>query len=103
MATKIADAFNIGDKFAFGAMQSLGEGTDKLIIPVFSVATALVVLYFVFGAFFYIKSEGSKEEAEKARKMMTHAITGFILLLFAFLVLQYIPQFFNLSGLDIIK
>lgn len=93
----------IKDFFGFGDITSLGQGVNKLIAPMFSVAAALVVIYFLFGAFKWLRSQGNKEELEGARQMITHAIIGFIILIFAFFVLQYIPQFFELPGLDIIK
>ena len=93
----------IGDFFGFGGITSLGGGTQLLINPIFSIATTLVIFYFLFGAFKFLKSAGNKEEVQGAREMMTQSIVGFIILIFAFLALQYIPQFFNLPGLDIIK
>lgn len=95
--------FKIGDWFGFGNIKSLGEGTQQLVNPFFSIAATLVVLYFLFGAFKYLRSGANKEEMEGARQMITQAIVGFIILMFAFLILQFIPQFFNLPGLDIIR
>ena len=95
--------FNIGDWFGFGDIKSLGEGTQTLVLPFFSMAASLVVIYFLLGAFKYLKSGGNKEDMEGAKQMITHAIVGFIILMFAFLILQFIPQFFNLPGLDIIR
>lgn len=94
---------DIGKEFGYGWITSLGEGTNKLVIPLFSVASFLVILYFLLGAFKFLKAGGNKEEVEGARQMITHAIVGFIILMFAFFILQYIPQFFKLPGLDIIK
>lgn len=80
----------IGDVFGFGEIKTLGEGTSRLVMPAFSLATALVVIYFLLGAFKYLKSGGNKEEVEGARQMITHGIVGFIILMFAFLVLQFL-------------
>lgn len=93
----------IGERFGFGDLKSLGEGVNQLVKPMFSVAATLVIIYFLFGAFKWLRSAGNKEEIEGARNMITHAIIGFIILMFAFFVLQYIPQFFNLQELSIIK
>lgn len=94
---------NIGDCFGFGDIRSLGEATSRLVVPAFEITAAIVVIYFLIGAFFYLKSGGNKEEVERARNMMNHAIIGFIILMFAFFILQFLPQFFNLPGLDIFK
>lgn len=94
---------DIGKEFGFGWIETLGQGTEKITSPIFSVATFLVVLYFLLGAFKYLKAGGNKEDMESAKQMISHAIIGFIILMFAFFILQYIPQFFNLPGPDIIK
>lgn len=94
---------DIGSCFGLGNIASLGQAISLLVMPVFSLATTAVVIYFLWGAFNYLKSGGNKEEIANAQQMITHAIIGFIILIFAFFILQYIPQFFNLTGLDIIK
>ncbi len=81
---------DIGAFFGFGHITSLGEGTSKLVMPIFSIATFLVILYFLLGAFRYLKAGESKEEVEAAKKMISHAIVGFIILMFAFLILQFL-------------
>lgn len=84
---------DISEKFGFGDITSLGEGTSKLIAPIFSIAVVLVILYFLFGAFKYLRSRGEKEELEAAKQMIYHAIIGFIILMLAFLVLQFLLSF----------
>lgn len=81
---------NIGEKFGFGDIRSLGSGTSLLVNPIFSIAAVAVVIYFLLGAFKYLKSGGNKEEAAGAQQMITHAIIGFIILMFAFLILQFL-------------
>ncbi len=90
LVTPVHAKVDIGDTFGFGNIRSLAEGTQKLITPTFSIATTLVIIYFLFGAFKYLKSGGNKEEIEGARQMIIHAIIGFIILMFAFLILQFL-------------
>lgn len=93
-----AAPIDIGSQFGFGNIKSLGQGTSTLVTPVFSIATGLVVLYFVFGVFDYISSGGSKEGVEKAQKKITQSIVGFIILMFAFLSLQFLlSALFNIE------
>lgn len=95
---------NIGEKFGFGDIKSLGEAISFLVVPGFSVAAAMVVLYFLFGAFKYLQSRGSKEEVAAAQQIIVHSIIGFIILMFAFLVLQFLlSSLFGITGLEIIK
>ena len=92
----ITHAFNIGDKYDFGNIGSLGQGINLLVAPAFSIATLAVVIYFLIGAFTYLTSGGDKENVGNAQKMITHAIIGFIILMFAFLILQFIPEIFGI-------
>lgn len=94
----------IGQEFGFGNITSLGQGTNLLIAPVFSIAAAIVVIYFLLGAFKYLRAGENKEEVEGARQMITHSIIGFIILMFAFLILQFLlSSLFRITNLQIIK
>lgn len=94
----------IGEQFGFGDIKSLGDAISKLVVPGFSVAAAIVVLYFLFGAFKYLQSRGNKEEVAAAREIIIHSIIGFIILMLAFLVLQFLlSSLFGITGLEIIK
>lgn len=86
---------NIRDIFGFGNISSLGEGTSLLVIPAFSIAFVGVTVFIVVGAFRFLASGGDKESIAKARGMITHAIIGFLILMFIFLILQFIPEFFG--------
>lgn len=87
----------IEDEFAYGYIKSLGQGVSLLVAPTFSLAAAVVTIYFLIGAFKYLTSAGDKEAAASGRAMITHAIIGFIILIFAFLLLQFLPEAFGLK------
>lgn len=90
-------------EYGFGDIGSLGEGLSRLAPATFSIATALVVFYFLVGAFKLLTSAGDKEAVASAREMITHAIIGFIILMFVFLVLQFVlSSLFGITGLKII-
>lgn len=94
---------DIKEHFGFGNIGSLGEGTTRLVVPAFQVTAAAVVIYFLLGAFKYLRAGGNKEELEGARQMIVHAIIGFIILMFAFLVLQFmLARLFNIENFQII-
>ncbi len=81
---------DIGKEFGFGQITSFGKITSLILPAIFSIATFLVILYFLLGAFKYLKAGGNKEEVEGGKQMITHAIIGFIILVFAFLVIQFL-------------
>jgi len=94
----------IGDCFGFGGIPSLGKVTGDLMTPMFSIATALVTIYFLWGAFKFLISGANKEEVAEARQMITHAIIGFIILMFAFFILQFLlNRLFDITDYQIIK
>ncbi|MBI3103503.1 hypothetical protein HYZ05_01025 [Candidatus Daviesbacteria bacterium] len=102
-ASTTAKGVDIGSKFGFGDITSLGCGTSRLVKPLFQVAAFLVILYFLLGAFRFLKAGGNKEDMDSARQMITHAIVGFIILMFAFLILQFLlARLLNISDLKII-
>lgn len=97
-------AVDIGGQFGFGYVRSFGEGFSLLVGPAFSVATAAVVFYFLIGAFKYLSSGGSKEEVASAQQMITHAIIGFALLMFLFLILQFLlARLFGITEFQVIR
>lgn len=69
------------------------------IVAVF-LELAGVALFFmiIIGGFNYLTSEGNPQKAEAAKKIITSAIFGFILLSLSFLILKLIYQF---TGVDI--
>ena len=68
----------------------MGQGTSLLIPGIFSFAFFLVIFYFLLGGFKYLKAGGNKEEVEGGRQMINHAIIGFIILMLAFFILQFL-------------
>jgi len=95
---------DIGKEYAFGDIKSLGEGTDRLVGPTFSIATVAVVMYFLFGAFKILTAGADKEAMGNARNMITHAIIGFVILMFAFLILQFLlSSLFGIKDFQIIQ
>lgn len=89
-------AVNISEAYGFGDLKSLGQGIDRLVYPAFFLAMLAVTMYFVYAAFKLTTSGGDKEAVGEAKKMITHSIIGFILLMFLFLILNFL--FYRLFG-----
>ena len=89
---KLLAQVNIGNEFGFagGEFDNLGSALTQLVNPGFSIAASLVVIYFLWGAFKYLQAGENKEEVSAAKQMISHAIVGFIILMFAFLILQFL-------------
>lgn len=95
-------AVDLGSNYGFGNVASLGDFISSLTTPAFSIASALVIFYFLFGAFKWLSSGGEKEELAKAQQMITHAIIGLIMLMFLFALVKFMPEFLGI-GVSIIK
>lgn len=93
---------DIGEQFGYGHLKSLGEATSKLVIPIFSIATFIVIWYFLWGAWDWLISEGDKQKVADARNKITQAIVGFIILIFAFFILQFVLDKLFQTNLGII-
>lgn len=95
---------DIGKKFGFGGITSLGDAVSRLVVPGFSLAAIAVIIYFLLGAFKFLTSGGNKEEVAAGRNMITHAIIGFIILMFAFLILQFLlSSLFGITNFQLFK
>lgn len=80
----------LASPFGFREITSLGGGTTNIVKHMFPLGAALVTIYFLVAAFKYLKAGANKEDVEGARQMITHSIIGFVILMFAFLILQYL-------------
>jgi len=86
----------LGKFYGFGGPQfsSLGQVIGNLLPIVFNVAVVIVVLFLLFAGFRYLTAGDNKEQTAKARAMITNSIIGFLLLIFLFLAIQFLFQFF---------
>jgi hypothetical protein len=90
-------AFNIGTNYGFGWIDSLSKGLTLLINPAFTIAGIAVLFYLIIGAFRYLTSGGDKNAVSGAQNMITHAIVGFILLIFIFILIPFIFEVFGIN------
>lgn len=83
---------NLGDEYAFGGIDSFGEGVTFIATPAFTIAGIILVFWFLWAAFDMIISNGDKEKVAAARNKITHTLIGFLLLFVLFLLIQYLPE-----------
>lgn len=94
---------DLGKNYGFGDIPNLGEGFNRLVMPVFEIAGVAVGIYLLIGAIKFITSGGDKESIASARAMITHAIIAYVLLMLVFLLMKVVPEFFGAGSLSIIK
>jgi hypothetical protein len=81
----------------FCSFPSLGGFVSAMLIPAFSIAGVLLVLYILWGGFKWLTSGGSKEGIAAAQAMITHAVIGIALLVLLFILFEFIPQAFGVN------
>ncbi len=100
-STPVYAQIDLKDEYAFGDIESMGKGTNRIVRPAFSIAGAALVFYFVLAGFRIISSGGDKEALGKAQKMVTHGIIGFVILMLSFLILRlFFDLLFGNNNLD---
>lgn len=98
-----AASTDLGQIYGFGDITDLGAGISRFVPPVFSIAGIAIVMFFIYAGFKYLTSGGDKESVAKARSMIVSAISGFVILLLTFLVLQFLlNQLFGITNIQII-
>jgi len=76
---------------------SLSNVLSWAIRLVFVLASVFVIYGLIFGALEWIQSGGEKEKVEKARKRITSAIVGLVILFLVFAGMVAIEQMFGLG------
>lgn len=72
----------------------LGDFVSAVLYVMFFLAGAFMFAWFTWGAFQYILAGGQKESLAKARARMTYAIIGFVIVILAFFLSEYVRYIF---------
>lgn len=96
-----AQGLDLSKEFAFGNINSLAELYGYVISVVFIIAGIIILFQFIIASLRWLTSGGDKEAIAKARATLTNTIIGFLLMIFVFLVLQYLPEAIGLKGYKI--
>lgn len=72
---------------------SIGDVLSSGFEVVIYVAGFLMVIWMFWGVFQYIFAGGAKEQLAKARARITYAIIGFVLVVMAFSISQFVESF----------
>ena len=83
------------DVATFGALEGVFENVTRAVL---GLAAITLFILLVWGGFKYITSGGDPKAAEDARKTLTYAIGGMVLIALAILILRLIEAF---TGIDV--
>ena len=73
--------------------ETVGDLISLLLPWLFNIAVVLVFLFLLWGGLQYIFSQGDPKAAQNAQRRITYAIIGLVVLILAFLVVQFIESF----------
>lgn len=83
----------------FSQTTTLGQVLTTFGQVALYVGAFLMFFWAAWGVFDYIRAEGNKEALAKARKRIQWAIAGFIILLFAFFISDYLQPLLVRTGM----
>lgn len=84
-----------------GGLATFQEIIKVGITMLFIVSFLLALVFLIWGGINWITSGGEKEGIEKARKKITFAIIGLVVVLIAFFIVNFVSGFFAIKLLDI--
>ncbi|MDO8498581.1 MAG: hypothetical protein Q7S44_02240 [bacterium] len=79
----------------------LGTLVSQILNIAFLVVGFLMLFWAAWGVFQYIFAGGNKEGLAKARSRITWAIVGFIIVMLAFAISQYLKEIFPSSNVNV--
>jgi len=78
------------------------QRVSDLILRVINIALAVAglvaVLFLIIGGFRYITSAGNEETAEQAKKIITNAIIGIVVIILSFVIVRVISNALTTNG-----
>ena len=88
---------------AFGTIGSsltLGAIVSALLTYIFPLAGILLLLYLIYGGFQFMTSGGDPGKAEVAKRIITYAIIGFVVVFLAFWIVQIVAKTLGLQDIE---
>ena len=77
---------------------SVGKLISILLPYVFGTAAIALLIYLVLGGFQLMTSRGDPKAAQGAQAKITNAVIGFIIIIFAYFIVQIFGQLFGIQG-----
>lgn len=97
----LAQQLDVGGQTVQGPLdpqlQNLGDVVNRLVSFIFPLAIVLLFFVFVWGGYDYMMSQGSPERIKNGQAKIKTGIIGFLILVFAFLIVRIFAFIFGLS------
>lgn len=77
---------------------SIGSILSDILPYIFGAAGIALLVYLIIGGFQYMLSRGDPKAMQGAQAKITNALIGFVIVIFAFTIVQIFGQVFGLGG-----
>jgi hypothetical protein len=77
---------------------TLGSIIGKTLPYIFAAAAIGLLIYLVLGGFQFMTSRGDPKAAQGAQGKITNAIIGFVIIIFAYFIVQIFGQLFGIEN-----
>lgn len=82
----------------FGASAKIGDVIGSTLPYIFGAAGIALLIYLVIGGLQMMISRGDPKAMQSAQSKISNALIGFVIIFFAFTIVQIIGQIFGLEG-----
>jgi uncharacterized membrane protein (DUF373 family) len=80
------------------AQMSVGSIVSSILPYLFGAAGIALLIYLILGGFQMMVSRGDPKAMQGAQAKITNALIGFVIVIFAFLIVQLFGQIFGLQN-----
>lgn len=80
-----------------GKGATVGDIIQNTLLYVFAVAGFILLFYLIFGGFKYMSSGGDTKSIDSAKRTITTALIGFIIIFVSFWLVQLIGTIFGIT------
>ncbi len=84
--------------FKFGGEAKVGDVISMILPYIFGAAGVALLIYLVIGGLQMMTSRGDPKAMQSAQTKITNAVIGFIIVFFAFTIVQIFGQVLGLEG-----
>lgn len=81
----------------FGPSKSFADILNVLVPYIFYIAGVIFILMFLVSAFGFLTSLGDPKKIEVSKARITQSLLGLIIVIFAYVILQFIGTFFGVA------
>lgn len=76
----------------------LGVLFTNILPYVFGIAGIVLLVYLIIGGFGFMTSRGDPKSTQIAQSRITNALIGFVIVVFAYTIIQILGQIFGIQG-----